>query len=136
MIISASRSSSRRILRARKPAMRDALKFWPSRPFIPTLLAGLLLWPALVLPRCQAQDATCADGNGEYSARFGSGVTVSVGAIRKKAFAERACFAKLLWNAQEIVVTSDAAEVNIDVLGADLGVGKLVVAFQIDKSGS
>jgi hypothetical protein len=100
------------------------------------LLAGLLLWPSLVLPKCLAQDAGCENGNGEYRTRFASGVTVSVGAIRKGAFAERACFAKLIWNEQEFPVVSDAAEVSIDVLGADLGLGKPVVAFQIDKSGS
>lgn len=62
-------------------------------------------------------------------------MTVSVGAIRKGAFAERACSAKLVWEAHEIPVVSDAGEVAIDVLGADLGFGKPVVAFQIDKSG-
>jgi len=102
---------------------------------MPMLLAGLLLWPALVLPECRAQDVTCENGNGEYSTRFASGVTVSVGPVRKGAFAERACFATLIWNGSEIPVASDAAEVSIDVLGADLGFGKPVVAFQIDKSG-
>jgi hypothetical protein len=100
------------------------------------LLAGFLLWPALALSTCQAQYATCENGNGEYSVRFASGVTVSVGATRKGAFAERACFAKLLWNGREIPVVADAGEVGIDVLGVDLGFGKPVVAFQIDESGS
>jgi hypothetical protein len=100
------------------------------------LLAGLLLCFAASLRKCSAEDITCENGNGEYSERFASGVTVSVGAIRKGAFAERACSAKLVWEAHETPVVSDAGQVAIDVLGADLGFGKPVVAFQIDKSGS
>jgi hypothetical protein len=56
--------------------------------------------------------------------------------MRKGSFAQRACVAKLVWNGQEISVASDAAQVGIDVLGADLGFGKPVVAFQIDESGA
>jgi hypothetical protein len=88
------------------------------------------------MPKCVAQDVSCENGSGDYTARFSSGVTVSVGAVQKGGFAERACFAKLIWNAQEVSVASDAAGVDIDVLGADLGFGKPVVAFQIDKYGS
>jgi hypothetical protein len=116
--------------------MFDALKLSSRLPSTPILLAGLLLWPSLFLLKCRAQDVTCQNGNGEYSARFASGVTVSVGPLRKGEFAERACFAKLTWNAHEVPVVSDAEEVSIDVLGADLGFGKPVVAFQIDKSGT
>jgi hypothetical protein len=100
------------------------------------LIVGLLLWPAPGLTWCHAEDITCENGNGEYSTRFASGVTVSVGAIKTGAFAERACSAKLVWEAHETPVVSDAGVVAIDVLGADLGFGKPVVAFQIDKSGS
>lgn len=120
----------------RVPAAFDNLSLSSHLSSISILLAGLMLWPALVSPTCQAQDAECDSGNGEYRARFASGVTVSVGAVRKGAFAERACFAKLIWNKEEIPVVSNAGEVGIDVLGADLGFGKPVVAFQIDKSGS
>ncbi len=115
--------------------MLDALKLRLRRPSLLMLLSALLLWPALVPYECRAQDATCENGNGEYSTRFASGVTVTVGAVREGAFSERACFAKLTWNGQEIPVASDAGEVGIDVLGAELGFGKPVVAFQIDKSG-
>jgi hypothetical protein len=94
------------------------------------------LWAAPGLPRCEAEDITCENGNGEYSARFTSEVTVSVGAIKKGAFAERTCSAELAWEGHELPVVSDAVGVAIDVLGADLGFGKPVVAFQIDKSGS
>jgi hypothetical protein len=116
-------------------AKLDPLKLRSHRPSTPMLLAALLLWPVLVLHECRSQDVTCENGNGEYSTRFSSGVTVTVGPVRNGAFSERACFATLIWNGQEISVAPDAAEVSIDVLGADLGFGKPVVAFQIDKSG-
>jgi hypothetical protein len=56
--------------------------------------------------------------------------------MRKGLFAERSCDAKLKWEGQQIPVASDVGQVGIDVLGADLGFGKPVVAFQIDKSGA
>lgn len=56
--------------------------------------------------------------------------------MRKGSFAQRACAAKLVWNGQEISVASDAGQVGIDALGADLGFAKPVVAFQIDASGA
>lgn len=112
------------------------MKLWSRPPSRPILLAGLLLWLAAGFVKCGAEDITCESGNGEYSDRFASGVTVNVGAIRKGAFSERACFARLVWDGGEVPVVSDAGEVAIDVLGADLGFGKPVVAFQIDSSGT
>jgi hypothetical protein len=61
----------------------------------------------------------------------GRGITVSVGAATKNGFAVRACEAKLGWGRQELVVAPDAAQADIDVMGADMGLGPLVVAFQI-----
>jgi hypothetical protein len=104
--------------------------------FLSVLLAGILFWPIAVQSQTSAQDVTCQDGSGEYSTRFWTGVSVIVGPLRKGSFAERACVAKLVWNGQEISVASDAGQVGIDVLGADLGFGKPVVAFQIDDSGA
>lgn len=80
------------------------------------------------------QDVTCENGGGEFSTRFFTGTTISVGPMRNGSFAERACAAKLIWKSQEISVASDADQVGIDVLGADLGFGKPVVAFLIGKS--
>lgn len=104
--------------------------------FSSVLLLGILFWPVAVHSQSSAQDITCEDGNGEYSTRFSTGVSVVVGPIRKGSFAERACAAKLVWRGQEVSVASDAGQVGIDVLGADLGFGKPVVAFQIDDSGA
>jgi hypothetical protein len=108
----------------------------PTSRFLSVLLPGILFWPIAVQSQSSAQDITCKDGSGEYSTRFSTGISVVVGPMRKGSFAERACAAKLVWKGQEISVASGVGQVGIDVLGADLGFGKPVVAFQIDDSGA
>jgi hypothetical protein len=108
----------------------------PASRFIPILFAGTLFLPSVVHSQQTAQDITCENGNGEYSARFFTGTIVNVGPLRQGGFADRACAAQLTWKRRVIPVASDAAQVGIDVLGADLGFGKPVVSFQIDKSGT
>jgi hypothetical protein len=44
------------------------------------------------------------------------------------------CEATLRWDKQEIVVTAEASQLDVDVFGADLGIGVPVVAFQVKKS--
>lgn len=95
----------------------------------------LILSPIAAHSQSRTQDITCDGGSGEYSTQFSTGVTVFAGPARKGAFADRACEAKLSWKGVEISVVSDAGQVGIDVLGANLGFGKPVVSFQIDKSG-
>jgi hypothetical protein len=104
--------------------------------FLLVWLAGIPFWPTAVHSQGSAEDITCENGSGEYSTRFVTGTTVSVGPMRNGTFAERACAATLEWNGPEVSVASDAGQVGIDVLGADLGFGKPVVAFQIDQSGA
>jgi hypothetical protein len=59
-------------------------------------------------------------------------VTVSVSSTRQNnGFATHSCLAELTWNGNNLVVTRDAAQADIDVMGADLGLGSLVVAFQV-----
>jgi hypothetical protein len=99
------------------------------------LFSGVFPWPTAVCAQAQASDITCDAGAGAYRTEFSTGATVEVGPMRKGAFAERACSAKLISNGQELSVADDAGQVGIDVLGADLGFGKPVVAFQIDQSG-
>jgi hypothetical protein len=100
------------------------------------LLSGILFWPKAVHTQGSGQAFTCDNGEGDYSTRFFNGISVLVGPVRTGSFADRACTAKLAWSGQEISVVSDAAQVGIDVLGADLGFGKPVVAFRIDQTGS
>ena len=81
---------------------------------------------------CPAQpsDITCDRGNGSYLATFFTGVTVSVQPVKNGAFATRACEASLSWNSEQLLVASGAAQVSIDLLGSDLGLGTPVVAFR------
>jgi hypothetical protein len=79
----------------------------------------------------------CDKGTGDFNGQLPhaattSGVNVSVRAAKQKnGFAARACQATLSWNNQQVVVASDVAQADIDVMGADLGLGPLVIAFQI-----
>lgn len=96
------------------------------------LLARIAVICAISTP-CWAQlsDITCDRGNGSYLATFSTGVTVSVQPVKNGAFATRACEARLSWNSQQLQVASGAAQVSIDLLGSDLGLGTPVVAFQV-----
>jgi hypothetical protein len=56
-----------------------------------------------------------------------------VGATKIGSLAKRSCSAALAWNGQELRVAEGASKVDVDVLGADLGFGVPVVAFQIKQ---
>ena len=78
----------------------------------------------------------CSDGYGSFNSKFATGITVSVEPVRKSAFASRVCSASLNWKGGGFTVTPKASEVDIDVLGADLGLGSPVVALEIRNLGS
>jgi len=82
----------------------------------------------------QTHNIVCSDGYGKFESKFGSGVTVSVGAVKNSQLARRVCGARLSWDQADLVVEPEASQVDIDVLGADLGLGTPVVAFQMKKS--
>ncbi|MGH9616799.1 MAG: energy transducer TonB [Acidobacteriaceae bacterium] len=84
--------------------------------------------------RAEAQEAVCNDGNGRFEARFPTGVSVLVGAGHSGGFATRMCDAILSWNHNRLAAVPAAPQVDIDVLGADLGLGVPVVAFQVRKA--
>jgi outer membrane biosynthesis protein TonB len=77
----------------------------------------------------QSRQVVCDRGSGHFEASFLTGVTVRVGAVKSGGFATRACEAALRWGNEREVVVQTAAQVDIDVLGADLGLGVPVVAF-------
>ncbi len=81
----------------------------------------------------QKQEALCNGGIGKFSAKFATGVTVSVGAKKNGLLGTRACEAKLTWNQGELVVVPEAWSIDIDVMGADLGSGVPVITFQTKK---
>ena len=80
----------------------------------------------------QSRFVICDKGFGSFESAFDSGVSVSVGPVKKAGFAARVCQAKLTWDNQTLV-SPEASQADIDVMGADMGLGSLVVAFQIKK---
>jgi hypothetical protein len=65
----------------------------------------------------------------DFSSR--SGVKVTVRATKRAGFAVRGCEASLNWGHGETLIASQVEQADIDVMGADLGFGVPVVAFQI-----
>jgi hypothetical protein len=78
----------------------------------------------------------CDKGAGSFTGKLPnfssrSGVTVTVRATKQAGFAVRGCEASLNWGRGETLIASEASQADIDVMGADLGFGVPVVAFQI-----
>lgn len=86
--------------------------------------------------RAEGQQVLCIDGDGHFDAHFDTGVNILVAAVRSGEFAAHRCGASLSWKDGDLVVTPEAAQVDIDVLGADPGFGAPVVAFQVRKADS
>lgn len=83
----------------------------------------------------QEQDVLCDQGVGGFHGEFHStGIEVTVGASRNGELATRRCEASLAWDKETISVTASAWQIDIDALGADLGLGVPVVAFQVKES--
>jgi hypothetical protein len=82
----------------------------------------------------QIHSLLCSNGFGHFETKFFTGVTVRVSAIRNGQLASRTCSATLSWGTEELSVVSEAAQVDIDVLGADLGFKAPVMAIQSKKS--
>src|SRR5260370_1408607 len=70
---------------------------------------------------------------GGFDAVFPSGVAAQVGAEHRDGLATRKCQGTLLWDKQKLGVAATAAEVDVDALGIDLGLGTPVVTFQAKK---
>jgi hypothetical protein len=85
---------------------------------------------------CQshAQNVLCQRGNVHFDAVFRTGVDVHVRAARNGELATRSCAATLTWEKQELVVASNASEIDLDAFGVDFGDGVPVTAFQIKQS--
>jgi hypothetical protein len=95
----------------------------------------LVILCAASVPSCsESRPALCREGIGEFSSDFSTGVTVSVGASKEGGFATHACDATLKWGRDALPVAQGVPEIDIDVMGADLGLGVPVVAFQIESS--
>jgi hypothetical protein len=98
-----------------------------------------VLWIALlsvISSFCSSQthNVVCRDGYGKFEGKFATGVTVSVGAAKNGQLAKRVCEARLGWGKEDLLVEPEAPQVDIDLLGADLGLGTPVVAFEMKES--
>jgi hypothetical protein len=82
----------------------------------------------------QKHEALCSGGIGKFRSKFATGVTVTVGARKTGSLATRACEARRIWNNGELVLVPEAWQIDIDVMGADLGSGRPVITFQTKKS--
>jgi hypothetical protein len=100
---------------------------------IRALLLSTLLGITSSFCHGETHDVVCSEGYGKFEVTFRTGVTVNVGAERSGSFEKRTCEAKLIWDKQTLPVESDAFQTDIDVPGADIGLGMPVVAFQIKK---
>jgi hypothetical protein len=77
----------------------------------------------------ERQWVLCEDGEGRFETQFRTGVTVLVEAAKSGGLASRKCSAELHWGETSLAVTPTDAQVDVDVLGADLGLGGPTVAF-------
>ncbi len=94
----------------------------------------IILCAAFNPRRCHAQRTLCDDGFGDFSFKLQTGVEVTVGAAKNQGFASHSCDALLRWGTKTLYAAQGATQVDIDVLGADLGLGAPVVAFQVKRS--
>ena len=76
----------------------------------------------------------CNAGIGSFSSKFATGVTVTVGATRVGGFGKRTCDATLGRGEDVMPAAQEAWQIDIDAMGAELGMGIPVVAFQIRDS--
>jgi hypothetical protein len=86
------------------------------------------------LCHAQTDSVVCSRGTGSFGIAFRTGVTVEVGAARRDGLATRMCQATIAWDKRSLVVTDAAAQVDVDALGIDLGMGTPVVAFQVKRA--
>lgn len=105
------------------------LKFDPRLLLIPAFLCA-----SSALCSSQVRRNVCAEGKGHFSAGFPTGITVTVGPSRNGGFSHHTCDAKLQWGEDTLPVAQGALLVDIDVMGADLGLRTPVIAFQIKES--
>ena len=82
----------------------------------------------------QIPQVVCDHGIGHFDATYLTGVTLHVAPVKSGAFATRACQAELLSGAHRTIVVPSALQIDIDVLGADLGFGTPVVAFVVQPT--
>lgn len=101
---------------------------------ISSLCFALFLVPGLCCG--QTHGVLCNNGDGKFQAQFVTGVSVFAGPTTNGELARRFCTATLSWDGGKIAVSEEASQIDVDVLGVDLGLGAPVVALQVKKSPS
>src|SRR5579862_4392897 len=117
--------------------MAPASRHFP-RALLPfAIAAASLLFSLIAANAClaQARPDICSAEGGSFSDTFRTGVSAHVAPARNdEGFATRRCEAGLTWDNQSLVVAESAAEIDVDLFGADLGLGAPVVAFEVLES--
>lgn len=93
----------------------------------------LLLGLSAGISQAVAYDVLCHNGNAGFEDHFHTGVFVKIGPPNPGQLAVRQCRAILSGDDHELVVAEDAAEIDLDLFGADVGLGQPVAAFQIKQ---
>ena len=96
----------------------------------------LYMIPCAVSVLCHGQThlALCSAGIGNFSSKFTTGVTVTVDATKAGSFSTHTCEATLSWGKDVLPVAPTSWQIDIDVMGVDLGLNTPVVAFQVKSS--
>jgi hypothetical protein len=99
------------------------------------LFLFVLLFSALsTLSKAQG-GVVCSAGFGSFDGDSTTHVALSVGPLKQQnGFANRACQAKLSWNKEELLLAPAAWQVDVDLMGVDLGFRTPVVALQIKQT--
>ena len=99
-------------------------------------ISAVILALCLISNVCTARvhDVLCHNGNSSFAADFRTGIKVIVGPQKSGELAKRVCQAALGWDRQNLLVASEASEIDLDMFGVDLDTNQPVAAFQIKTS--
>jgi hypothetical protein len=97
-------------------------------------LALALVWLILGTWRAPAQNPVCSGGYGQFQSTFETGISVTVDAVHSGSFATKSCEAVLSRAGHRTSAVPSAGEIDIDVLGADLGFGVPVIALDVRET--
>lgn len=105
------------------------------------LLVGTLAWVAILVAapaflNAEVVGILCTDGEGMFTAKSMTGVTVTVSASKTRGLASRSCGATLSYRGKTIDAVDDASQVDIDLMDADIDRGGPIVGIQYTEPGS
>lgn len=118
----------------KRPDESRAMRSGPASPLARKFLVFVILCAVSVFCHGETRLFLCTAGVGNFSSEFATGVTVTVGADKIGDFATHTCAASLAWRKDVLSVAKQSSQIDIDALGADLGLKTPVAAFQIRNS--